>query len=84
MRNNRLQIDENFLRVHPDLASLFREVQEKESELEILKAKRKSLKEEIKAAKSELNKRMNALEAWKMKGQTTASKSRTRRRRQAS
>ena len=83
MRNNHLQIDENFLKVHPDLASLFSEVQEKENALRKLKAKKKALKDEIKAAKSELSKRMNALEAWQMKGQLTSPKPRPRRRRQA-
>lgn len=79
-----MHIDENFLKVHPDLATLFREVQEKESALKQLKAKKRSLKDEIKAAKSELSKRMNALEAWKMKGQSSTPKRRPRRRRQAS
>ena len=78
-----MHIDENFLKVHPDLATLFREVQEKESALKKLKAKKRSLKDEIKAAKSELSKRMNALEAWKMKGQPTT-KRRQRTRQQAS
>ena len=64
MRNNTLQIDENFLKVHPDLAALFKEVQAKEQALEKLKAKKKVIKEELKTIKSELDKRLTVIEAW--------------------
>ena len=68
MRNHTLHIDENFLKVHPDLAALFKEISAKENAINKLNARKKLLKEELKSAKNELNKRLVALEAWQMKG----------------
>lgn len=69
MRNRILHIDENFLKVHPDIAALFKEVKEKEQALAKVKAKKKAIKEDLKAAKSELDKRLTVLEAWQLKSE---------------
>ena len=82
MRNHILHIDENLLKVHPDLAALFKEVKEKENALDKLKAKQRSVKEELKATKNELRKRLNVLEAWHRKGESIG-KSKSQGRRQA-
>ena len=63
--------DKNFLKVHPDLAALYSEIEAKEKSIQQLNEKRKALKEQVKAAKSELEKRLKVLEAWKMKGNVT-------------
>ena len=62
--------DKNFLKVHPDLAALYLEIEEKEKSIQQLNKKKKALKEQVKAAKSELEKRLKVLEAWQMKGET--------------
>ena len=69
--NNRINIhDENFLKVHPDLAALFSEIEEKEKTIRKLKLKKKLLKEEVKTAKNELEKRLKSLETWETQGAT--------------
>ncbi len=66
-------MDENFLKVHPDIAALFREVKEKELAIETLKAKRAFLKADLKATKRELKKRLAVLENWRLQGEITSS-----------
>lgn len=78
MGNHNYKHDENFQKVHPDLAALFREVEQIERALLQLKAKKKSLKEELKSTNNELAKRLNALENWQMKGVEARTDSRKR------
>jgi chromosome segregation ATPase len=76
--NHNYKHDENFHKVHPDLAALFREVEQIERALLQLKAKKKSLKDELKSTNNELAKRLNALENWQMKGEEARADSRKR------
>lgn len=81
LRENTLQFDENFKKVHPDLAALVQEVQEKENALSKLKAKKRAIKDELKAVKKELEKRLIVIDAWKNKGKPNGkSSARTRRK----
>ncbi|HHM21717.1 MAG TPA: hypothetical protein ENJ20_06805 [Bacteroidetes bacterium] len=81
MSNYSHPYNENFLKVHPDLAALFREIEEIEASLEQLKKRKKALKKDLKSARTELDKRLASLKAWQMKGQK-ASKKREQRRSQ--
>ncbi len=75
--------DENFLKVHPDLAALYREVRDKENALHRLKTQKKILKEQLRTTKNELSKRLTVLEAWQSRsekaGKTSSSKRRASR-----
>ncbi len=69
LNNPTHKLDENFLKVHPDIAALFREVKEKELAVKKHKAKKIFLKEELKATKKELKKRLAVLESWRLQGE---------------
>ncbi len=71
MGNHNYKHDENFQKVHPDLAALAREIEQLEKALLQLKVKKKSLKEELKSTRNELAKRLNAIESWQLKGDTS-------------
>ncbi len=72
MRETAHKLDKNFLEVHPDIAALFKEVKEKEQAIKRLKAKRARIKEDLKATKKELEKRLAVLENWQSKGEVSA------------
>ncbi len=54
MRNIDLHLDEHFLEIHPDLASLYHEVISKKIALKELNARSTSLKDEINEREREL------------------------------
>ena len=64
LRNNNLHIDKDFLEVHPDLALLYQEIQAKELALKKLNAQKAALKDELRASKKELSKRLAVLQNW--------------------
>ena len=64
MGKKTFNLDKNFLEVHPDIAALLKEVKEKEQAIKSLKKKRLALKEDLKAARKELEKRLAVIENW--------------------
>lgn len=84
LRNNMIQLDENFLRVHPDLAALYREVQNKKTALKNLKIRKAILKKQLKSTQRELEQRLASLEKFQMSGAKAAKPVRRRRTRASS
>ncbi|HFA48263.1 MAG TPA: hypothetical protein ENJ95_04505 [Bacteroidetes bacterium] len=79
-----IQLDENFLRVHPDLAALYREVQNKKTALKNLKIRKAILKKQLKSTQRELEQRLASLEKFQMSGAKAAKPVRRRRTRASS
>lgn len=64
MRKTTLRLDEHFFVIHPDLAALFKEIEDKKAELKKPNANRRRLEREIESTQYELDRRLAILENW--------------------